>query len=244
MFHSRTTRASVRIMEKLLARWVRAVDADPLNESLYSTDPAGRPTHWAPASVWRSAAARHRRDSRSATISRRGDRARQHGLTPPAGFSGWRTHLVGVVASHRGEFTPSPSMTAIASFLVYQRVDPTGPNYSPNIGFEGGAFVQFIATYYEHLPNQTMFLQEEPSKHNVEWARWVECLSSSASYAPLTAIRLRAPKPNGQTLDVHGAFDALSEQCWRDLLSAFGLSHLLPPRTSPQVNYWSGAMVL
>ena len=48
-------------MERLIAQWIRAVDADPQNASLYSKDPAGRSTYWAPISAWRKAAAPHGR---------------------------------------------------------------------------------------------------------------------------------------------------------------------------------------
>jgi len=123
-------------------------------------------------------------------------------------------------------------------------VDPRAPNYAPNFGFEGGVFIQFITTYYDHLPNQTVFLQQEMHQHNQQWFGWVRCVLPTANYAPLTVQRLPSPKPNGQVLDLDGAYDAISEQCWRDLLETFHLGYLMPPRVIRRVNYFSGSMAI
>ena len=43
-------------------------------------------------------------------------------------------------------------------------------------------------------------------------------------------------------LDAKGAYDAITEACWRDLLAAFGLSWRMPPRTTARVAFFGGAL--
>ena len=218
-----------------LGRWKLAVAADPTNASLYERDPMGRATYWTPPSQWRKRGlALHGRAATSSIVPQ-----------PSPDFVGWSTHVVGVVATLHGSWAPPRQRgRPFASFIVYQRMRPDAPHYSPNFGFEGGVFLQFIATYYDHLPNQTILLQDELHKHNSQWYGWARCVLPTSDYAPLTAMRLPSFKPNGQVLDLDGAYDAITEQCWRDLLETFNLGHLLPPRVLRRVNYFSGSLAM
>ena len=85
--------------------------------------------------------------------------------------SAWRTNLVLVVATVKGRLSPRAlhtwaRNTSSSTTIVYQRLDPSSPNYSPNIAFEAGVHIQFIFDYYDNLPNQTAFLQDHPDRHN------------------------------------------------------------------------------
>ena len=219
-----------------MRRWHSAVLADPLNATLYSVDPGGRQTHWHPPAEWREEAQRWRQ-LHGANI--------QLPFVPPRAKAGsvvWRTRLVGVVASFDGK---TPKMSAAPeriTLVVYQRVDPSRPHYSPNYGFEGGVFIQFVLTYYDCLPNQTLFLQEGMRSHNKYWLEWAHCLLPEAPWAPLTDVRLQIRGTNGQTLDVTHAYDALTEQCWRNLLAVFNRSHLMQPGRKQYVAYFGGSL--
>ena len=131
--------------------------------------------------------------------------------------------------------------TSNLTFVVYQRQNASRPNYSPNIGFEAGVVVQFILTHYHNLPDITIFMQDRPEQHNPHWLAWSQCLLPNVSYAPMTNARMaRLFKANAQTDKGTDADDAVVEQCWRDMLDAFG-SPLLLPREQPFVSYFQGS---
>ena len=123
--------------------------------------------------------------------------------------------------------------TSNATFVMYQRSDPSVPNYSPNYGFEAGVIVQFIVEHYAALPDVTIFVQDRPEHHNPHWLAWAQCLKPNVSYAPMTHARVaRLYRANAQTAPGTDADDAIVEQCWRDMLDAFGVQ-LLYPREKP-----------
>ena len=125
--------------------------------------------------------------------------------------------------------------------MVYQRTNPRGVNYSPNFGFEGGVVIQFIAEHYNALPDVTVFMQERPEQHNPQWTNWLGCMRPNVTYAPMTHARLaRLYRANAQTDPGTERDDAITEQCWRDMLDAFG-SPLLLPREQPVIGYFQGA---
>ena len=98
--------------------------------------------------------------------------------------------------------------------------------------------------HYENLPNQTLFLQESMAKHNAKWMLWARCLLPSAEWAPLTPMRLQRNVPNSQMLDGDGSYDALIEQCWRDLLAAFNRSAAMPRRKWRVVRYFAASLAV
>lgn len=157
---------------------------------------------------------------------------------------GWPTKLVVVVPSLDGNLTGKLARVRNSSnltYIVYQRQDPGAARYSPNFGFEGGVHVQFVHDEYEDLPEVTAFLQDRAEQHNPNIEQWLGCLREDMAYAPLTGVRLLR-----RGLDVWrdqvGGRDAIVEQCWRNMLAAFDLSGLLPPRAKPTVGYYQGAL--
>ena len=233
----------------------------------------------------------------------------------------WPTRIVVVIASFNGTLIKpdqrrsklwrmqhDPSNwhrnTSNVTFVVYQRTNPRGLNYSPNFGFEGcvsriasarsrqvnpggsirrppggcrllalfprpclgcllltptslggappscstaplllrsGVVVQFIVDHYAALPDVSIFVQERAEQHNPQWLNWIGCLRPNVSYAPMTHARLsRLYRANAQTDPGTQRDDAITEQCWRDMLEAFGVPLLLP-REQPILAYFQGA---
>ena len=170
----------------------------------------------------------------------------------------WPTRIVVVVASFNGTLLKPDRRrnvlwrtqhdplrwhrnTSNLTFVVYQRTNPRGVNYSPNFGFEGGVVIQFIAEHYNALPDVTVFMQERPEQHNPQWTNWLGCMRPNVTYAPMTHARLaRLYRANAQTDPGTERDDAITEQCWRDMLDAFG-SPLLLPREQPVIGYFQGA---
>lgn len=97
------------------------------------------------------------RAERNATLSRR-----PRPFVGPGRVQPWRTHAVLVVATWNGTFHHRADTGALNKFttVLYQRADPLRPHYSPNFGFEGGVFLQFMLEHYSNLPNQTIFIQD------------------------------------------------------------------------------------
>lgn len=178
--------------------------------------------------------------------------------SPSTAGTAWATRVVVVIASFNGTLTgpekrrgPAfrslhhPSKwhhnTSNVTFVVYQRTNPQAPNYSPNYGFEAGVIVQFVVEHYEALPDITVFMQDMPWQHNPHWMAWIECLRPNMTYAPLTHARLaRLYRANAQTDPGTDRDDAVTEQCWRDILEAFNVPLLLP-REQPVVAYFQGS---
>ena len=166
---------------------------------------------------------RQHRETPSWHISRQ--RGSAHNVSQP-----WTTHSVLVVATLDGEFRHHCAPEALANFtlVLMQRVRPSAPYFAPNFGFEAGAFMQFIVTFYENFPNQTFFLQDQFEPHNGNWLQWARCVRPEAAYAPLTHVRLKTKRVNLRKDDPAGAHTAVIEQCYRNFLHAFGLSALVP----------------
>jgi hypothetical protein len=224
-----------------MRKWALMVEKDPFNASLYSIDANHRPTYWIPPKLWRERAASWRQTHHDNIASP---------FSPPAADSAeWPTALVGVVATVDGSWQMPRGREFVwarkfITFCVYQRSDATRPRFSPNFGFEGGVFIQFVLEHYDNLPNQTLFLQGSMKHHNGRWAVWTRCLLPNVTYAPLTSQRLSRPRPNGQLLDGEGAYDAIIEQCWRDMLTAFNRSTLMKPGRLPQVRYFGASLAV
>lgn len=180
-------------------------------------------------------------------------------LDPTSTSSAWPTRMVVVLATLNGTLTPPPlskppayrwlhdperwcKNTSKLTFIVYQRVDRSKANFSPNYGFEAGVIVQFILDHYHALPDQTIFMQDRPEQHNPQWYAWTNCLLRNVSYAPFAPVRLvRLFKANAQTDPGTEADNAIVEQCWRDFLDVFN-APVLMPREVPNLAYFQGAM--
>ena len=198
--------------------------------------------------VMRSTLARHSQQIRAMKKIGRGEEARAGGAgaSSTSGVSIWKTHLVLVAATVHGKLRETDQTwghnNSQYTVVTYQRVDPDGVNYSPNLAYEAGVHIQFISEHYDDLPNQTIFLQEGVVNHNPYFEKWLSCVRPDADYAPFVVNRevMRG-------LDLWHkccSADALVEQCWRDVLKLFSLSHLLPPRQRPTVGYYSGSLFL
>ena len=96
--------------------------------------------------------------------------------------------------------------TSNATVVLYQRVDPSAPHYSPNLAYEAGVHIQFIAEYYDDLPNQTVFLQEGITHHNAHFVPWLKCLRPEAHYTPNT----RSPSFGGLPLVIVSTIPKIS----------------------------------
>ena len=191
-------------------------------------------------------------------VGGRGKRVMTVPRKPEPQLYSWPTRIVVVLATYSGV----PSMpdrrrgiawrtqhdpanwwhnTSNLTFVVYQRQNASLPNYSPNIGFEAGVIIQFVLEHYDGLPDITLFMQDRPEQHNPHWMEWSACLKPNMSYAPMTNARMaRLLKANAQTDPGTSADDAIVEQCWRNMLDAFG-APLLMPREQPLVSYFQGS---
>ena len=125
-----------------------------------------------------------------------------------ASSSYWPTRLVVVVASLRGRY---PGMrashrslafrpnTSTFTFVVYQRLDPTAPNFCPNHAHEAGVYIQFILDHYDHLPHHTVFVQDHFADHNPDMLGWASCVKPvrirPASLCPTLRARIVVPRP-------------------------------------------------
>lgn len=186
-------------------------------------------------------------------------------------LGGWPTRVVVVVASlvgrlkahceagsrHTACLARQPKVTlawqrntSSLTFVVYQRVSPRAPNFVRNFGNEAGVYIQFILYNYDDLPAQTLFVQDGYAEHNPGMLDWAVCLRPRADYAPLVFNRLlrrglgewRAAS-NMSSVAKPG-LEAIVEQCWRNFLDIFGRSELLPPRATPTVGYYQGALFM
>ena len=130
---------------------------------------------------------RQHRETPSWHISRQ--RGSAHNVSQP-----WTTHSVLVVATLDGEFRHHCAPEALANFtlVLMQRVRPSAPYFAPNFGFEAGAFMQFIVTFYENFPNQTFFLQDQFEPHNGNWLQWARCVRPKG---PSNGSSRTAPTP-------------------------------------------------
>lgn len=117
--------------------------------------------------------------------------------------------------------------------FLYQRHDPAAPLYVPNFGYEGCIYLRFIVDHYDDLPNRTVFIQADLDPHG-EWLDWVRCLPEST---PFVQLPVGGFIPD-RSVDFFKPFvphPFLIEECWRDLLGAFGIE--LPPREEPTVAF-------
>ena len=149
----------------------------------------------------------------------------------------WNTDLVIVVAAHNEyNLTSLPEWMqndTEATYYVYQRTDPTAPHYSPNFAFEGGVFIQFIFDHYHDLPRRTAFIHSYPNHHNPKWRDWLRCVREDTAWASLNGLFV---KDRGTRM--WKGMDALVEQCWKNLLSAFGVRYLVSAGEEPRVSFY------
>ena len=124
--------------------------------------------------------------------------------------SSWPTRLVVVVASlrgrsgagngrqaarleqHSGRSLAFRANTSTFTFVVYQRLDPTAPNYCPNHAHEAGVYIQFVLDHYDHLPYQTIFVQDHFADHNPDLLGWARCVKPVRARARLLPAAVRA----------------------------------------------------
>ena len=69
--------------------------------------------------------------------------------------------------------------------FVYQRQSPEKPLFSPNFGFEGGVYLQFIVDFYDNLPDRTAFVQGTPNWHNEKWEDMLRCIKPEINFTTL-----------------------------------------------------------
>lgn len=158
----------------------------------------------------------------------------------------WDTPIVVVPAVFK-EWNGSPPwakrLPEYASVFAYQRLDRRADRYSPNHGYEAGVHLQFIVEHYENLPPLTVFTQASPAEHNARFFDEFKCLDGSTTFTSLNS-RFIERRGTSYWLKVHEhRLDAVVEQCWRDVLSAFNLSSLVPPKQEPIVSTYCCAQI-
>ena len=136
-------------------------------------------------------------------------------------LSQWRSPIVVVIASYDGIVSNAPWLvnSTLITYVIYQRTKPWKPNYVPNIGYEAGVYLRFVLDHYDDLPSQVAFVQEHPEMHNRAWLEWVQCVLPSQAYAPLVYVRILTR----DFREIKDGLHAVTEQCWRNFLRAFGL---------------------
>jgi len=179
-------------------------------------------------------------------------RAPPPAIAPPAGAliarsqSRWTTDMVVVVAAFN-EYDPLDLPRWMrhdkhVTFYVYQRHNASLPHYSPNLGWEGGVYIQFVLEHYEDLPKQIAFVQAHPEEHNPDWRKWLGCVRPDAAWATLNPLYI--VRPWTYFARRHGDVVPLVEQCWRNTLAAFGLRELLASRARPDVAFFCCAQLV
>jgi len=82
------------------------------------------------------------------------------------------------------------------------------------------------------------------NSHNSRVIAWLGCLKPEANYAPFTLSRLKRGGPVSHVPRggfVHTRGGAVVEQCWRNVLDAFGATDVLLPREKPKVAHYQGS---
>ena len=156
------------------------------------------------------------------------------------GTSQWSTPVV-VVPAHYREWGRSPpwatKLPPWASLYIYQRTKKGAPRYSPNYGYEAGVHLQFIKEHYDDLPELVVFTQAKPTQHNPLFFDALKCLNSKTNYTSLNWNY----QTRGTTYWRKFALQGVVEQCWRDLLDAFGVR--LPPKKEPVASFYCCAQM-
>ena len=115
---------------------------------------------------------------------------------------------------------------------------PSGaPRYSPNYGYEAGVHLQFISEFYDDLPELVVFTQAKPTQHNPLFWDTLKCLNSRTNYTSLNWNY----QTRGTTYWRKFALQGVVEQCWRDVLDAFGVR--LPPKKEPVASFYCCAQM-
>ena len=156
------------------------------------------------------------------------------------GTSQWSTPVVVVPAHYREWGRAPPWATKLppwASLYIYQRTKKGAPRYSPNYGYEAGVHLQFISEHYDDLPELTVFTQAKPAQHNPLFFDTLKCLNSRTNYTSLNWNFMT----RGTTYWRKFALQGVVEQCWRDLLDAFGVR--LPSKVEPVASFYCCAQM-
>ena len=157
-----------------------------------------------------------------------------------AAKSQWSTPVV-VVPAHYREWGRSPpwatKLPPWASTYIYQRTKKGAPRYSPNYGYEAGVHLQFISEHYDDLPELVVFTQAKPMQHNPLFFDTLKCLNSHTNYTSLNWNY----QTRGTTYWRKFALQGVVEQCWRDLLDAFGVR--LPSKVEPVASFYCCAQM-
>ena len=154
--------------------------------------------------------------------------------------SQWSTPVV-VVPAHYREWGRSPpwakKLPPWASTYIYQRTKKGAPRYSPNYGYEAGVHLQFISEHYDDLPELVVFTQAKPTQHNPLFFDTLKCLNSRTNYTSLNWNY----QTRGTTYWRKFALQGVVEQCWRDVLDAFGVR--LPSKVEPVASFYCCAQM-
>ena len=156
------------------------------------------------------------------------------------GTSQWSTPVVVVPAHYREWGRTPPWATKLppwASLYIYQRTKKGAPRYSPNYGYEAGVHLQFISEHYDDLPELVVFTQAKPTQHNPLFWDTLKCLNSRTNYTSLNWNY----QTRGTTYWRKFALQGVVEQCWRDVLDAFGVR--LPSKVEPVASFYCCAQM-
>ncbi len=68
------------------------------------------------------------------------------------------------------------------SIFLYQKKDPTKPNYIQNRGTEGGVYLRYIVDHYDDFPDVAIFVHGHPEHHQPHFLDYMGCISPHANY--------------------------------------------------------------
>jgi hypothetical protein len=66
--------------------------------------------------------------------------------------------------------------------FLYQRTDPSAPNYVRNRGTEGSVYLRYIIDHYDSFPDYAIFVHAFPEGHSPDWLELISCLQPTATY--------------------------------------------------------------
>jgi hypothetical protein len=125
---------------------------------------------------------------------------------------------------------------------MYQRKHPDRPNYVPNHGFEGGAYIKYVIDWYDNLPDVTMFVQADAGDLP-NFAERLSTIVTNADRIDFTPLNV-GRETDSMSLYFHKRIPYQDwwmstdlrkvEKCWRTVAGLFG--EYWPEDAVPQVS--------
>jgi hypothetical protein len=68
------------------------------------------------------------------------------------------------------------------SVFLYQKHDPSKPNFIKNRGTEGGVYLKYIVDHYDNFPDVAIFVHGHPEHHQPDFLEYIGCIQPNATY--------------------------------------------------------------